>query len=87
VEIQARGDGTIPLSDDVFEDMGVRCMFRRGATVQARNQGVSSDDIRYLMQWLALERGKGMAGGGDMLMHYTELRLGLPTMIRFLSAL
>ena len=87
VEIQARGDGTIPLTDDIFEDMGVRRTFRRGANSQARNQGVSPEDIKFLMRWSALERGKGMAVGGDMLMHYTELRLSLPTMIRFSSAL
>jgi hypothetical protein len=76
VEIQARGDGTISLTDDIFEDMGVRRTSRRGANSQARNQGVSPEDIKYLMRWSALEREKGMAVGGDMLMHYMELGYG-----------
>jgi len=87
VEIQERGDGVIPITDDVFEAYGVRRSFRRGATSQARVVGVPQDVIEENNRWSAAEKGKGRATSSGMLMHYTDIRLAIGIVVKFSSAL
>lgn len=87
VDIQARGDGVVPKTDDVFNDYGLRRSARRGATTEASNLGVSKDTIDANNRWSAEERTKGRRGGGSMLMHYTEVRLSIGKLIQFSDAL
>ena len=87
VDIQARGNGVVPLTDDVFADYGVRRSARRGATTEASNMGVTKDTIDANNRWSAEEKAKGRSGGGSMLMHYTEVRMAVGKLIRFSDAL
>jgi len=85
--IQREEIGVIPATDNVFEDYGISRSLRRGSNSQATNQGVSSDDVIRMCRWSQTEKAQGRSLSLPMHHHYSEVRLMVPTLIRYSKAL
>lgn len=72
---------------NVYEDFGTSRSFRRGATTQARNKAVSEIDIDAMNRWRNVENAKGRKPRFKMQDHYSDIKLMIPTLLRFSLAL
>jgi len=86
-EIQNSGRDLIPSDVSVHEDFGIARSFRRGATTQARNAGVSENDINAMNRWRTADQAKGVKPKAKMQDHYSDIRQMVPTLLRFSQAL
>jgi len=86
-EIQNQGGDLIPKEVNVHEDYGIARSFRRGATTQARNAGVSENDIDAMNRWRSIEQARGCKPRAKMQDHYSDIRQMVPTLLRFSQAL
>jgi len=86
-EIQNLGGDLIPKEVNVHEEYGIARSFWRGATTQARNVGVSENDINAMNRWRATEQAKGCKPKSKMQDHYSDIRQMVPTLLRFSQAL
>jgi len=86
--VQARRPDLIHPDIDVAADFGLPRSGRRGATTQARVNGVSEMDIGTNQLWRKTELNVGRAFRfGDMIPYYTEVAQSLPLQLRFSRAL
>jgi hypothetical protein len=86
-EIQNSYEDLIPKEVNVHEEYGLARSFRRGATTQARNAGVSENDINAMNRWRSSEQAKGYKPKAKMQDHYSEIRRMVSTLLRFSQAL
>ena len=77
----------IPPELDIGEEYGLGRSGRRGATTQARNQGVSEPDIMINNLWKKTELNVGSSNLSGMLQYYTEIVQSLKTFLRFSDSL
>jgi len=86
--VQARRPDLIHPDIEVAADFGLPRSGRRGATTQARVNGVSEMDIGTNQLWRKTELNVGRAFRfGDMIPYYTEVAQSLPIQLRFSRAL
>lgn len=85
--VQVERPDLIPALLDVEQMYGIARSTRRGATTQARNQGVSAEDIESNQGWRKTNLYCGTANFSRMLHHYTELAQSLNVLLRFSSKL
>jgi len=87
--IQGTNRDLISKEVNVYEDYGISCSFRRGATTQARNKKVDKNDINAMNQWRAAEGAKGRRPRMRMQDHYSDsdIHQMVPVLLRFSSAL
>jgi hypothetical protein len=71
----------------VLEEFELARSFWRGSTTEAKNQGVSSDDVDFLMHWKNRKDLTESYFTGTMLMHYSDQRLMAKSFLRFSGAL
>jgi hypothetical protein len=86
-EIQNAGGDLIPKDVNVHEEYGIARSFRRGATTQACNIGVSENDINTMNRWRPSEQSRGYKPKVKMQDHYSNIRQMVPTLLRFSQAL
>jgi len=85
---QVQGQGNlIPSGVSVHEEYGISRSFRRGATTEARNRGVSEKDVDLMNRWRNVENAKGRKPRLNMQDHYSDIRMLIPALIRFSLAL
>ena len=85
--VQEQGNNLIPSDVMVHEEYGISRSFRRGATTEARNRGVSANDIDLMNRWRNVESSKGRKPRVSMQDHYSDIRMLVPSLIRFSQAL
>jgi hypothetical protein len=85
--IQSEQPEVISKEVNVYEEYGISCSFRRGATTQACNQGVAENDINIINHWRQVEGGQGCRPKLRMQDHYSEVRQMVPALLRFSVAL
>ena len=85
--IQIRKPSLVGTEVKVHEEYGISRSFRRGATTTARNAGVSDGDVTLINRWRTVESAKGRKPNQRMIDHYSEIRLMIPSLIRFSRAL
>ena len=71
----------------VAEEYGISRSFRRGATTEARNQGVAEGDIDAMNRWRNFENARGRRPRLKMQDHYSNIKQMTPTLLRFSQAL
>lgn len=86
-KIQLERTDLIEASASVREEFGISRSFRRGSTSHAENQGVSEPDIDTANRWRTVENARGTRPGLVMREHYSDIRLLLPTLLRYSRAL
>mmetsp|Transcript_9798 Transcript_9798/g.14171 ORF Transcript_9798/g.14171 Transcript_9798/m.14171 type:complete len:202 (-) Transcript_9798:497-1102(-) len=79
--------GVIEGSVNVREDYGISRSFRRGATTEAKNRGVKKEDIELMNRWRSVENAGGCKPRMRMHDHYSDIKLLIPSLIRFSQAL
>jgi hypothetical protein len=85
--IQGEKPDLIPEEANVHEDYGISRSFRRGATTEAKNQGVKPNDIDVMNRWRNVENAQGRKPRLRMQDHYSDIRQMVPTLLRFSLAL
>lgn len=85
--IQGERADLIPPEVNVHDGYGISRSFRRGATTQARNQGVTENDINAMNRWRNAESAQGRKPWLKMQDHYSDIRQMVPTLLRFSRAL
>jgi hypothetical protein len=85
--IQGERPDLIPQDVNVHDEYGISRSFRRGATTQARNQGVAENDINAMNRWRNAENAQGRKPRLKMQDHYSDIRQMVPTLLRFSRAL
>jgi hypothetical protein len=87
--VQARVVGPSLFTPDlnVVEVYSLRRSLRRGLTSAATNKGVPKESIEMNNRWRKLEAMQGRNPGMSMMAHYTDIRLAIPTLWRYLRAL
>jgi hypothetical protein len=58
-QVQSSRPDVIPADINVYEQYGISRSSRRGATTEARNRGVSENDIDAMNRWRNVENAKG----------------------------
>ncbi len=86
-QVQARRPDLMSSDVSVFEQVGISRSFRRGATTEARNQGVSEGDIDAMNRWRNVENAKGRKPRLRMQDHYSDIAMMIPALLRFSAAL
>ena len=86
-EIQEADDGLILGSVVVRKDYGMARSFRRGSDSHAINMKVDSRDIDMNNRWRKFEAAQGRRPRLKMQQHYADVRLILPALLRYSSAL
>ena len=72
---------------NVSEEYGISRSFRRGATTEARNRGVPREDVELMNRWRSVENSRGCKPRMRMQDHYSDIKLLIPSLIRFSQAL
>jgi hypothetical protein len=85
--VQTRRPDLISMEVNVHEEYGISRSFRRGATTEARNRGVQQGDIDTMNRWRNVENAKGKRPRVKMQDHYSDIRMMIPTLLRFSAAL
>jgi hypothetical protein len=86
-QVQARRPDLMSSDVSVFEQVGISRSFRRGATTEARNQGVSEGDIDAMNRWRNVENAKGRKPRLRMQDHYSDIAMMIPALLHFSAAL
>jgi hypothetical protein len=74
-------------TEDIREEYGVFRSFRRGATSEAVNEGVSGDAIDANNRWRRMNQAGASRPTLTMREHYTDIRLTLKNRLQFSQAL
>jgi hypothetical protein len=85
--IQRQDPDIIEADAMVSEEYGISRSFRRGATSEARARGVDPTDIDLANRWRSFEEAKGRRPRMAMRDHYADIRLLIPTLIKFSEGL
>jgi hypothetical protein len=85
--IQQHSPELIPADVQVYEEYGLSRSFRRGSTSEARSRNVSEADINLTNRWRTFDKAKGRYPRLSMQDHYSDIRLLVPALLRFSSAL
>ena len=88
LSIQQEHPNLIAPGIDILEDYGLARSFRRGATTQAQNKGVSEPDINWISRWGKEDKnGSTPYFQGNMRVHYSDQKQMAATFLRFSRAL
>lgn len=79
--------GVIEASVNVREEYGISRSFRRGATTEAKNRGVNREDLELMNRWRSVENARGCKPRMRMHDHYSDIKLLIPSLLRFSQAL
>jgi hypothetical protein len=85
--IQQHHPELIPPDVQVFEEYGISRSFRRGSTSEARSRAVQENDINLANRWRVFEQARGRRPRLSMADHYSDIRLLIPALLRYSSAL
>jgi hypothetical protein len=85
--LQQHHPDLIPLDVQVYEEYGLSRSFRHGSTSEARSRGVSEPDINLANRWRTFDNAQGRRPLLAMADHYSDIRLLIPALLRYLSAL
>jgi len=85
--VQSSRPDLIPLEVNVYEEYGISRSFLQGVTTEARNRGVDENDINAMNRWRNVENAKGKRPRLKMQDHYSDIRMMVPTLLRFSAAL
>jgi len=77
----------IPPEVQVYEEFGLSRSFRRGSTSEARSRRVAESDVNLANRWRTFETAKGRYPRLSMQEHYLDIRLLIPALLRYSSAL
>lgn len=67
----------------IVDSYSLRRSLRRGSTSEATNAGIPREIIEMNNRWRKFERAKGRMPSMSMAAHYTEIRLMIPTMVKY----
>jgi DNA-binding XRE family transcriptional regulator len=87
LHIQENHPRLIPPTVDVVEEYGIDRSLRRGSLTHARNMGVSGSDLDLINRWRLVEKAQGRKPAMRMRDHYSDIRLLVPSLIRYSKAL
>jgi hypothetical protein len=73
--------------EDVVDEYGVSRSFRRGATLEVVNQGLSPEAIDANNQWKRVHQAGASQPSLSMREHYTDVRQTLNLRLQFSRAL
>lgn len=85
--IQSGDPSLIPPDVNVYEEFGLSRSFRRGSTSEARSRKVDDRDVDLANRWRTFENSKGRRPRLSMHDHYSDIRLMIPALLRYSSAL
>jgi hypothetical protein len=85
--IQQHSPNLIPVDVQVYEEYGLSRSFRRGSTSEARSRNVSEADVNLANHWRTFEQANGRYPRLSMQDHYSDIRLLIPALLRYSSAL
>jgi len=85
--VQQESPELIPADVQVYEEFGLRRSFRRGSTSEARSRNVAESDVNLANRWRTFENAKGRYPRLNMQDHYSDIRLLIPALLRYSSAL
>lgn len=87
VRVQARLPALISEDTKVEDEYNASRSFKRGATAQARNMGVSTDVIIANNRWRQKERARGSTPHMSLLERYTDAKASVPLLVKFSAGL
>jgi hypothetical protein len=87
LRVQARLPGLIGEDVNVEGEYSVSRSCKRGATAQARNQGIPTDVIEANNRWKRHERARGSNPHMSLLERYTDARASIPLLVKFSGGL
>ena len=87
LEVQRRFAKVLPESVDVKNKFSTYRLFRRGSTSEAQNVGMPQSVIEANNRWRKQSRAKGMKPSMSMTEHYSDSKVGVPSLIRFSALL
>jgi len=85
--IQQQHPELIPLDTPVYDEYGISRSFRRGSTSEARSRSVLESDINLANRWRTFDHAQGRRPRLTMADHYSDIRLLIPALLRYSSAL
>jgi hypothetical protein len=85
--IQQQHPDLIPPDVRVYDEYGLSRSFRRGSTSEARSQAVQENDINLANRWRTFDNAQGRCPRLAMADHYSDIRLLIPALLRYSSAL
>ena len=85
--IQQQHPDLIPPDVQVYDEYGLSRSFRRGSTSEARSQAVQENDINLANRWWTFDNAQGRCPRLAMADHYSDIRLLIPALLRYSSAL
>ena len=74
-------------SVDVKKEFSMYWLFRWGSTSEAQNAGMPKEVIEANNWWRKRSRAKGMKLSMYMIEHYSDTKVGVPSLIKFLVLL
>lgn len=85
--IQQHSPDQIPADVQVYEEYGLSRSFRRGSTSEARSRNVAECYVNLANRWRTFENAKGRHPRLSMQDHYSDIRLLIPALLCYSSAL
>jgi hypothetical protein len=85
--IQEADERLIPKSVDVHEAYGLNRSHRRGSTSEARSRGVGDREVRLMNRWRSFDVAEGRRPRLAMQDHYSDIRIMIPALLIYSSAL
>ena len=87
LEVQRRFAKVLPESVDVKNEFSTYRSFRRGSTSVAQNAGMHQSVIEANNRWRKRSRARGMKPSMSMMEHYSDAKVCVPSLIKFLALL
>ena len=87
LEVQRQFPSVIPDKVDVKGDYSTFRSLRRGATSEAQNARIPQEVIEANNRWRKFSRLRGMRPAMSMMEHYSDAKVGVPSLIRFSASL
>ncbi len=85
--VQSSDPRALLLDVDIYEQFGISCSFRRGATSMARARGVDDKIVNLINKWRKFEGARGWRPALPMHEHYSDISILIPELIKFSKAL
>jgi hypothetical protein len=85
--IQEADNRIIPKTVNVHEAYGLNRSHRRGSTSEARSRGVDDREVRLMNRWRSFDSAGGRRPRLAMQDHYTDIRIMIPALLKYSSAL
>ena len=66
----------------LYEEYSIYRYLRQGSTTHVRNKGLSELDINTANIWINTERKGGSRANKNVVEHYSQIKMMLPTLLR-----